>query len=642
MKHTLTKRLGRALAMAAGLALAGCDNKAGDVHVGQESLPVEQIAGQVAPKTIDPALWRRLTAELDRVLAAYGTAKRVNSPATGKGSAPGGFWLASDGGAGADATWTYRNQGDYDLNGEVNISDLTQIGLAFGRSSTQPNWEDVQHVDGDGNGEINIADVTPMGQNYGGKVAGYTLESSPPGDGPWTSLAWLPYVPPAPGDYDFPAFTSNIPLPAPATYYRVSPTENTTEPYTKGTPSPALLWSDVDDIGWNQQAGGPQHLNQSSKTGPADKTLAWEYALQGVTAVFFLLGSPVSDHWGTSYVCTYQMEESSSSLIETTGYVFAVDRFGELVYGKAFPTGFITQPLVLPNQTVVVNDLLGKIWCLSRDGQILWTQQIAGANGDNVSTNNMTCTSTGNIYATDEAPAIHKVAPDGHIVWTTPLPARAITPTCVVDATRVCVGVEGDGVNNPRIYYFMTLDGAPAGFIDTTNETRRNIVYQPGEFLHYLASNDELRAVPVGIMAPWTYANPDLQTTASVTWSSDRVVGIGVGSQFALMTGTVVGLDDFGAEIWSRPLSAGVMTEPLIDVNDRIYVSTLGAVDSCGIYAIDENTHDIDWFYPEPGYNSGLCMAAEGLITYVSTTEPIGNPPSFENAQFKLVGIGTP
>jgi hypothetical protein len=634
-----TNLIGIAVAIAAvALGCLACSQQ------GSKGLerPSDALAAVSAPTGVGPDIWKKLTAELARVLKVEGTQKRVSAAPTGKGSAPGGFWLASDGGTGADASWYYRNQGDYDLNGEVNIADLTQVGLAFGRKSVEANWEDVQRVDGDGNGEINIADVTPMGQNYGGVLAGFLLETSPTGDAPWTPVSWVPYTAPPPGTEDAPGFTRNIADPGATDYYRVTPTANASEPYAFGSPGPAVQWGATSDAGWNQVGGGPQHLGQSTKNGPIDNNLAWKFPIPGVSLTYLIDGTPVADHFGTSYVATYAAVAGGSGLIDTTGYLHAVDRHGSLVFGRAFPSGLVAPPVVLPNQTIVINDIMGKIWCLSREGVVLWTQQVAGINGDNVSINGITCSPTSNFYITDETPALYKISPDGQILWSVPLSARATCSPCLMESTRVCVGVQAEGVNPTRIYQFQTLDGALLVSSDTPDEVDGRIVYQASEFLMYYHESDELGAVPVGVLAPWTYANPDLQTSASVTWGSDRVVGIGSNSSLVLATGTLVGLDDFGIVSWSRPLAAGVMNEPLIDASDRIYVSTLGGPEAAGIYAIDEDTHDIDWFHPEPGYNSGLCMAAAGLITYVTTVEPVNADGGFEAAQFLLAAIGTP
>lgn len=74
--------------------------------------------------------------------------------------------------------WTYYCQGDFDQNGEVNIADLTPLGIHFGQSGPfLPNSVEAV-VDGDGNGEINLADLTAIGLNYGRRVTAYRIFES--------------------------------------------------------------------------------------------------------------------------------------------------------------------------------------------------------------------------------------------------------------------------------------------------------------------------------------------------------------------------------------------------------------------------------------------------------------------------------
>ena len=69
-------------------------------------------------------------------------------------------------------TWRFYNQGDYDQNGEVNIADLTPLGLYFGQPLSYPADENTARAcaDGDHNGELNIADLTPIGSEYGNNL----------------------------------------------------------------------------------------------------------------------------------------------------------------------------------------------------------------------------------------------------------------------------------------------------------------------------------------------------------------------------------------------------------------------------------------------------------------------------------------
>ncbi|MCB1220753.1 MAG: PKD domain-containing protein [Planctomycetales bacterium] len=73
-----------------------------------------------------------------------------------------------------ELNWPYSNTGDYDQNSEVNIADLTPIGIHFGEVVSDP-LSSQAIIDGDANGEINIADITPIGVNYGRSLSAYRL-----------------------------------------------------------------------------------------------------------------------------------------------------------------------------------------------------------------------------------------------------------------------------------------------------------------------------------------------------------------------------------------------------------------------------------------------------------------------------------
>jgi hypothetical protein len=87
---------------------------------------------------------------------------------------------------GADSTatlqWSERNTGDYDLNSEVNIADITPVGANFKETyvdSSSPGYAELEVIDGDGNKEINIAELTPIGANFGTVVKGYDVYRTP-------------------------------------------------------------------------------------------------------------------------------------------------------------------------------------------------------------------------------------------------------------------------------------------------------------------------------------------------------------------------------------------------------------------------------------------------------------------------------
>jgi len=106
--------------------------------------------------------------------------------------------------AGDRILWTYHNTGDYDLNGEVNISDLTPIGMYLGQTTASPDWTAAQVTDGDQNGEVNISDITPIGANFKNQIVGFEVWAANVINEEWTQIgdvtvtelqtdAWWPY-----------------------------------------------------------------------------------------------------------------------------------------------------------------------------------------------------------------------------------------------------------------------------------------------------------------------------------------------------------------------------------------------------------------------------------------------------------------
>lgn len=76
-------------------------------------------------------------------------------------------------------SWGYCCSGDYDQNGLVTISDLTGLAVHYGATGGPFDKVSIESVvDGDGNGEINIQDITPIGVNFDRHIESYNLYTS--------------------------------------------------------------------------------------------------------------------------------------------------------------------------------------------------------------------------------------------------------------------------------------------------------------------------------------------------------------------------------------------------------------------------------------------------------------------------------
>lgn len=146
---------------------------------------------------------------------------------------------------GTTLTWFYYNNGDYDQNGQANISDLTPLGANFGQTVTPalfPENSNLSAIDGDNNGSLNISDITPIGASFQASALGgyniyYSLDTADagaaPGDpnGAGATLVTNVVFGDATGNpaSDRKAF-SNAPAAPPADgYYWVRPTDGTAD-----------------------------------------------------------------------------------------------------------------------------------------------------------------------------------------------------------------------------------------------------------------------------------------------------------------------------------------------------------------------------------------------------------------------------
>jgi len=151
-----------------------------------------QLAGMQAPAGVDPAVFAQLKDQLAKVLRYYygGGAGQQMARKSSSGLGPEALsqpWCADarvTTGGQITLAWRGRHAGDYDVNGEVNISDITPLGMYFGQTCqldddglpvVSGDNEIKSQVDGDGNTEINIADITPIGVNFSSRLTGYRV-----------------------------------------------------------------------------------------------------------------------------------------------------------------------------------------------------------------------------------------------------------------------------------------------------------------------------------------------------------------------------------------------------------------------------------------------------------------------------------
>jgi hypothetical protein len=175
------------------LILLSCGASQGDREVvpQPDGAVLNDINSAPAPVGIDAALFEDLRAELLRVVKEHA----VQRAPDGSANEVSDLLLEGSDAAGWQLSWSYLSTGDYDFNSEVNIADLTPIGVHYRARYGGPGWAAADRADGDRNGEVNIADITPIGINYGTALAGYNIYGGAVAEGPWTLVGQLPLSP---------------------------------------------------------------------------------------------------------------------------------------------------------------------------------------------------------------------------------------------------------------------------------------------------------------------------------------------------------------------------------------------------------------------------------------------------------------
>lgn len=219
-----------------------------------------QLDALATPPGVDAAVFSQLKDALQKILDGQSTARLVSSPPTGQMNRIEDLTSGVNDSGHKGIQWNYKNVGDYDFNSQVNLGDLTLVGVHFGKNSASPDWMSAaRFADGDKNGVINVSDVTPIGVNFLHRVAGYLIAGAPAPEGSFTQIGQA-------------AFDTGRPLLSgirmyhylPAVqhpYYQVTPVDELSNPGEPSLPSVDFLISDETRV--IGAPGGPSFVSRN-------------------------------------------------------------------------------------------------------------------------------------------------------------------------------------------------------------------------------------------------------------------------------------------------------------------------------------------------------------------------------------------
>jgi uncharacterized protein YkwD len=222
--------LWRGLALAMLAAVAGCSGSSSSVPEPAPDLRA-QLAELPLPAGADAAQFAQLKHAL-AVMLDSGAVKTTSAPPNKPNAAVDDFEMVQ-GQDNVTFTWSYKNPGDYNRDGEVNVSDLSVLGKYLGANVNSANWDQARVADGTDDGEVNLGDLTPLGSNMMSSVQGYKLRytETPQDESSFTVLVDIPL-----GDATLDQATGALvfsysirlgDLPTRTAYWQVTPYEGT-------------------------------------------------------------------------------------------------------------------------------------------------------------------------------------------------------------------------------------------------------------------------------------------------------------------------------------------------------------------------------------------------------------------------------
>jgi len=103
----------------------------------------------------------------------------VSRPPAGERNRVDDLRLRNNGDGTYTATWAYKNVGDYNQDGTVDIADITPLAENFFEPADLSN----EWINGNGDDVLDIADIAPLAENFFTEVAEYIVEDSPAQNG---------------------------------------------------------------------------------------------------------------------------------------------------------------------------------------------------------------------------------------------------------------------------------------------------------------------------------------------------------------------------------------------------------------------------------------------------------------------------
>jgi outer membrane protein assembly factor BamB len=535
---------------------------------------MRQLDELPVPEGVAPAIFAGLKDALHKLLVERGANKFTSAAPGSNRSKVVDLTVAADS-AGARFHWSYRNEGDFNQDSIVNVSDLTPMGIHFGKDSTAPDWVTARVADGSENGKVELGDLVSIGANFLKRVTRYSLQQSgtPDPGGTWTQVADIPFAASSvPGgqlrQFDFLLDAAS------SAYYRVMPYDST----SAGKPSDPVQWGGIGQQGdWWMFGHDRQHTRRSPFTGPSTNSVKWSYLTGDVLRSSPAIGLDGSVYVGGRDTKFYVINADgslkwaytiggvvySSPAIGTDGTVYvgsdklsAINPDGSLKWEYTTLSWNASSPAICVDGTVYEAGWNNKLNAVNPDGSLKW----AYTTGDMMESS-AALGADGTAYVGGLDDNLYAINPDGNLKWAYPTGADVhSSPSIGADGT-VYVGSDDNSL------YAINPDGS----LKWTYVTAGIVYSSPAlgtDGTVYVGSNDhKLHAINPDGSLQWAYTT-GLNVRSSPAIGADGTVYVGSDD------GKLYSINTDGSLKWACTTGNIVESSPAIGADGTVYVGS--------------------------------------------------------------------
>jgi outer membrane protein assembly factor BamB len=547
-------------------ALAACAASSAPPAKSQQppavGLPPAAELAALRPESVAPATWQALTSALAEAVQARNPSLKLYD-ATGEVL---DLRVTFDAAGQPRAAWTHRPPaGDYNLDGLVNISDLTPLAANLGRSiySHNSEWPQIRHIDGDGNNLINISDVSVLGRNFGRSNDGYEVQRAAQAAGPWTlalrvdSRLAVPN-PPLP----FETLSTTLPDAQAGEFYRVVPfTGRGGQPGFYGPASNIvqLLGSQTAADAWRMDGGDVSHSSFVTGTGPAAARLRWRYDMSDLRSghqASLLGGAPLIAADGTVYI------GSNEGLIALApdgtrkwNFSLTTQEGVQAYWGALGPDGSIYVPLYKG----VNGDAILQI---KPDGTVGWSVPIAG-NADGP----LTIDGTGQIYVHTETELVC-LSPAGAQLWAAVVGDHSAVGSAALAADGTAYVLHKDTAYGEGVLVSVSPAGA-INWREPLPELRAQQVAVRHDGVLVVVGDFGVRAIDTGGNEAWAHEFSEANTSVRV--AIDPQDNIYLGTELDIVSYAPDGTERWRTTVPGSGHINNAGRAPLLDSSGHLY-----------------------------------------------------------------------